>query len=96
MALQDRLFKGYSMSIYNQSLYVTLMSAAYSVFGLLTSRQLGPGIAFLTRHPEALWQIASLSAAATAGVYVVVKAEQDPQCMMPTTAVPLHTNECCR
>jgi len=65
--LQDRLFKGYSMSIYNQSLYVTLMSAAYSVFGLLTSRQLGPGLAFLAHHPEALWQIASLSAAATAG-----------------------------
>jgi adenosine 3'-phospho 5'-phosphosulfate transporter B2 len=55
------------MSIYNQSLYVTLVSATFSAGGLLTSRQLGPAVGFVLRHPEALWQIASLSAAATAG-----------------------------
>ena len=32
---QDRLFKGYNMTIYNQILYTTLFSSAFSLFGLL-------------------------------------------------------------
>ena len=60
------------MSIYNQSLYVTLVSAAFSAGGLVTSRQLGPAVAFLTRHPEALWQTAALSAAATTGAMTLL------------------------
>ena len=37
--IQDRLFKGYEMTIYNQSLYVTLVSAIISLFGASTVRK---------------------------------------------------------
>jgi UAA transporter family len=36
---QDKMFKGYSMSIYNQILYVQLCSAGVSFFGLVSSMQ---------------------------------------------------------
>lgn len=39
---QDKMFKGYSMSIYNQILYVQLCSAGVSLFGLVTSMQVRP------------------------------------------------------
>mmetsp|Transcript_20699 Transcript_20699/g.62393 ORF Transcript_20699/g.62393 Transcript_20699/m.62393 type:complete len:363 (-) Transcript_20699:293-1381(-) len=64
---QDRLFKGTKMTIYNQSLYVTLCSAGLSLAGLLTSRQLLPAVAFVTRHPEAIVSIVALSLTATLG-----------------------------
>lgn len=64
---QDKLFKGYQMTIYNQILYVTSFSATFSLLGLLTAGQLMPAISFISRHPDALTSILTLSAAATVG-----------------------------
>lgn len=64
---QDKLFKGYQMTIYNQILYVQSFSAGFSILGLLTAGQLGPAFAFVARHPDALASILTLSAAATVG-----------------------------
>lgn len=55
------------MTIYNQILYVQSFSAGFSVLGLLSAGQLGPALAFVARHPEALTSILALSAAATVG-----------------------------
>mmetsp|Transcript_9297 Transcript_9297/g.22401 ORF Transcript_9297/g.22401 Transcript_9297/m.22401 type:complete len:302 (-) Transcript_9297:391-1296(-) len=64
---QDRMFKGYSMTIYNQILYITMCSSALSAFGLVSSGQFSQAIDFVTRHPEALHSIVALSVAATTG-----------------------------
>mmetsp|Transcript_31749 Transcript_31749/g.75393 ORF Transcript_31749/g.75393 Transcript_31749/m.75393 type:complete len:306 (-) Transcript_31749:702-1619(-) len=64
---QDRMFKGFSMTIYNQILYVTMCSSFLSMFGLVSSGQLGPAFAFVARHPIALQYIMALSVAATTG-----------------------------
>ncbi|EFN56053.1 hypothetical protein CHLNCDRAFT_31039 [Chlorella variabilis] len=64
---QDKLFKGYQMTIYNQILYVTSFSACFSLLGLITAGQFMPAISFITRHPEALASIMALSGAATIG-----------------------------
>ncbi|GAB4819307.1 hypothetical protein N2152v2_006353 [Parachlorella kessleri] len=64
---QDKLFKGYQMSIWNQILYVQSFSAAFSLLGLITAGQLMPALSFVSRHPQALSSILALSAAATVG-----------------------------
>lgn len=64
---QDKLFRGTRMSIYNQSFYVTMVSAVLSFSGLLTSGQLLPAVRFVARHPEALGSMFALSMAATLG-----------------------------
>jgi adenosine 3'-phospho 5'-phosphosulfate transporter B2 len=64
---QDKMFKGYQMTTYNQVLYTTMWSSILSSLTLFSSGQLAPAIAFVARHPEALVNIAALSAAATAG-----------------------------
>ncbi|KAL4451574.1 hypothetical protein ABPG75_007236 [Micractinium tetrahymenae] len=64
---QDKLFKGFQMTIYNQILYVTTFSATFSLLGLISAGQLMPAISFVSRHPEALTSIMTLSAAATVG-----------------------------
>ncbi|KAI7845535.1 hypothetical protein COHA_000958 [Chlorella ohadii] len=64
---QDKLFKGYQMTIYNQILYVTSFSATFSLLGLVSAGQLMPAISFISRHPDALASILTLSAAATVG-----------------------------
>lgn len=46
---QDKLFKGYEMSMFNQILYVNLVSASMSLAGLLLSSQLFSSIAFVLR-----------------------------------------------
>ena len=64
---QDKLFKGYQMTIYNQIMYVQSFSAGFSILGLLTAGQLGEAFSFVLRHPDALGSIMTLSAAATIG-----------------------------
>lgn len=64
---QDKLFKGFQMTIHNQILYVTVCSAAFSALGLVARGQLLPALAFLAAHPEALRSILALSAASTCG-----------------------------
>lgn len=57
--------QGYQMSIYNQILYVQSCSACISLFSLVVNGQLAPALSFVQRHPEALYSIATFSAAAT-------------------------------
>lgn len=64
---QDKLFKGFQMTTYNQVLYTTLWSSILSSVTLFTSGQLAPALAFVSKHPEALVNIMALSAAATCG-----------------------------
>lgn len=68
---QDRLFRGTSMTIYNQSLYVSLWSSFMAATGLLTSGQLLPAVAFLWRHPSVVPSMLALSAAATIGQFFI-------------------------
>ena len=64
---QDKLFKGYQMTIFNQIMYVQAFSAGFSTLGLISAGQLGDAISFVMRHPDALGSILTLSAAATMG-----------------------------
>lgn len=64
---QDKLFKGYQMTIYNQIMYVQSFSAGFSILGLLSAGQLGEALSFVGRHPDCLTSIMTLSAAATIG-----------------------------
>jgi adenosine 3'-phospho 5'-phosphosulfate transporter B2 len=64
---QDKLFKGYQMTIFNQIMYVQAFSAGFSTLGLLSAGQFGDAISFVMRHPDALGSILTLSAAATVG-----------------------------
>eukprot|EP00197_Chlamydomonas_leiostraca_P013869 CAMPEP_0202867492 /NCGR_PEP_ID=MMETSP1391-20130828/9464_1 /ASSEMBLY_ACC=CAM_ASM_000867 /TAXON_ID=1034604 /ORGANISM="Chlamydomonas leiostraca, Strain SAG 11-49" /LENGTH=389 /DNA_ID=CAMNT_0049547541 /DNA_START=127 /DNA_END=1296 /DNA_ORIENTATION=- len=68
---QDKLFKGYQMTTYNQILYTTLCSSALSMFGLVSSGQFPKAINFVTVHPEALWSIVALSVAASTGALFI-------------------------
>ena len=64
---QDKLFKGYQMTIFNQIMYVQAFSAGFSTLGLISAGQLGDAISFVMRHPDALGSILTLSTAATVG-----------------------------
>lgn len=64
---QERLFKGYQMSIYNQILYVNLFSALFSLVGLVAGGQALPAVSFVMRHPSAGISVFVLSFAAVTG-----------------------------
>jgi len=68
---QDKLFKGYQMSTYNQILYTTAFSAFFSLFGLVSSGQFPLAMSFINRHPECLWNVVALSASATVGALFI-------------------------
>lgn len=74
---QDRLFKGYNMTVFNQVLYVQMAAAVQSLFVLVTSGKLWVAIDFLSSHPSAFSYIMCLSMAATVGqlfIYHTIKA----------------------
>ena len=54
---QDKLFKGYQMTIFNLILYVQAFSAVFSTLGLIRAGQLGDAASFVIRHPDALKSI---------------------------------------
>lgn len=68
---QDKLFKGYNMEIYNQILYVTLCSCGLSMAGLFAQGQWMAALGFVTRHPDCLFDIALLSAAASTSQFFI-------------------------
>ncbi|MCO5607737.1 hypothetical protein L7F22_061937 [Adiantum nelumboides] len=68
---QDKLFKGYSMDIYNQVFYVTLCSSFLSATGLWIQGQWFLALDFLTRHPDCLYDIMLLSMVATASQFFI-------------------------
>eukprot|EP00775_Hariotina_reticulata_P005422 gene5422-5655_t len=64
---QQKMFKGYQMTSYNQVLYTSMCSMALSSFGLITSGQLGGTMNFIMKHPEALSAMMVLSCASSSG-----------------------------
>eukprot|EP00250_Pteridium_aquilinum_P006677 c16544_g1_i1 orf=240-1346(+) len=68
---QDKLFKGYSMDIYNQVFYVTLCSSFLSLTGLLVQQQWFLALEFIQRHPDCLYDILFLSMVATASQFFI-------------------------
>eukprot|EP00931_Biecheleriopsis_adriatica_P107687 TRINITY_DN8200_c0_g1_i1.p1 TRINITY_DN8200_c0_g1~~TRINITY_DN8200_c0_g1_i1.p1 ORF type:complete len:371 (-),score=63.09 TRINITY_DN8200_c0_g1_i1:36-1049(-) len=69
--IQEKLFKGYQVSKYNQMLYVNLISIAISSFGLISSGSLLPSIAFASRHPAFIIDAGMLSASAVGGQFFI-------------------------
>lgn len=73
---QDRLFKGYNMTVFNQVLYVQMAAAVQTLVVLVTSGKLWVALDFISTHPSALSYIMSLSLAATVGqlfIYHTIK-----------------------
>eukprot|EP00168_Porphyra_purpurea_P001178 TRINITY_DN11501_c0_g1_i1.p3 TRINITY_DN11501_c0_g1~~TRINITY_DN11501_c0_g1_i1.p3 ORF type:complete len:218 (-),score=39.46 TRINITY_DN11501_c0_g1_i1:27-680(-) len=68
---QEKLFKGYKMSTYNQMLYVNLCSSIISILTLITSGQLVPAVTFSFTYPSFFAASLGLSMAATLGQVVI-------------------------
>jgi len=74
---QDKLFKGYEMSTYNQTLYVNLCSALISVVTLIYQGEFTTGFYFSLAHPDFFFNTLILSASAALGqlaIYYTIKA----------------------
>eukprot|EP01108_Squamamoeba_japonica_P005967 TRINITY_DN4806_c0_g1_i1.p1 TRINITY_DN4806_c0_g1~~TRINITY_DN4806_c0_g1_i1.p1 ORF type:complete len:374 (+),score=87.50 TRINITY_DN4806_c0_g1_i1:43-1122(+) len=74
--LQEKLFKGYSMSTENQMIYVNGSSAALSVLTLIASGQLWVALDFVTTYPALLFDAFGLSLCAMFGqqiIYYIIK-----------------------
>lgn len=69
--LQEKLFRGYKMSTYNQMLYVNMCSATISLIMLVVSGELWVAIAFSLKYPEFNVSSLALSVCATAGQMVI-------------------------
>lgn len=61
---QEKLFKGYQMTIYNQILYVNMFSSLFAIFGLVSAGQAADAINFCIRHTEASVAVFVLSLSA--------------------------------
>jgi len=68
---QEKLFKGYNMSTYNQMLYVNLCSAIISFLMLLLSGELFPSVLFSLKYPQFFVNSLGLSICATCGQLVI-------------------------
>lgn len=68
---QEKLFRGYKMSTYNQMLYVNLASSIFSFVTLILSGQLVPAIQFSVEYPSFFAASIGLSLAATLGQLVI-------------------------
>lgn len=74
--LQERLFKGFTMSTWNQMLYVNLCSGAISVALLVATGGLWTAIAFVARHPSLMRDALVLSLCAALGqvfIYSIIR-----------------------
>jgi len=69
---QERLFRGFDMSTYNQMLYVNLWSAIMSFSSLLFSNELFTSIEFSMNHPDFFLNSLLLSAAASIGQLIIL------------------------
>jgi len=73
---QEKLFKGFQMSTYNQMLYVNCFSGFTSLMILIMAKQLFPAIAFAGAHPDFFMQACGLSMCAVMGqmtIYYTIK-----------------------
>eukprot|EP01092_Planopodium_desertum_P003219 TRINITY_DN1562_c0_g1_i4.p1 TRINITY_DN1562_c0_g1~~TRINITY_DN1562_c0_g1_i4.p1 ORF type:complete len:212 (-),score=41.30 TRINITY_DN1562_c0_g1_i4:59-649(-) len=73
---QEKLFKGYKMSTYNQMLYVNICSGIMSTIFLAVRGELIPALTFSLTHPNFLLQAFVLSLCAALGqlcIYWTIK-----------------------
>lgn len=68
---QEKLFKGYSMTIYNQMLYVNLCSSIMAAFFLITSGHLWSSLKFIQEYPAILRDMSLLSVSAVSGQFAI-------------------------
>lgn len=68
---QEKMFKGYTMSTYDQMIYVNGFSAILSLIVLIGNNGLTSAIAFSTLHPQLLIDSTLLSVCATLGQMVI-------------------------
>merc|ERR1719324_1860236 len=68
---QEKLFKEYTTTKYNQMLYINLGSCVISSGTLILSGKLADAIAFTTAHPMFLQDAMELSASAVAGQWFI-------------------------
>merc|ERR1719382_1125413 len=74
--MQEKLFKEHKTSMYNQMMYVNLLSATVSLFTLITTGTLLPSVAFCAEHPHFVLDAAVISLSAVASqfyIYSLVK-----------------------
>lgn len=68
---QEKLFRGYTMSTYNQMLYVNMASGTIAVITLMLQGNFLPAIDFCSRHPSFLLFATFLSLAASSGQVII-------------------------
>lgn len=69
---QEKLFKDYKTSKYNQMLYVNVGSAMVSIGSLFASGMAGTALAFCGNHPSFLVDASLLSASAVTGQWFIL------------------------
>ena len=69
---QEKLFKDYRTSKYNQMLYVNIGSAMVSVGSLVASGMLQTAVAFCVNHPSFVMDASLLSASAVSGQWFIL------------------------
>ncbi len=68
---QEKLFKGYSMTIYNQMLYVNMCSSIMATFFLASSGKMWESLAFLRDYPTFIPYMLGLSSSAVMGQFAI-------------------------
>lgn len=68
---QEKLFGGYSMSIYNQMLYVNLCSSIMAGFFLATSGKMMESLNFVRVYPRFFFDMSFLSLSAVSGQFAI-------------------------
>jgi adenosine 3'-phospho 5'-phosphosulfate transporter B2 len=69
--MQEKVFKEYKTSKYNQMLYVNMFSAGVSLVTLVTTGTLGPALSFAANYPELVWDTSLLSVSAVASQFFI-------------------------
>jgi adenosine 3'-phospho 5'-phosphosulfate transporter B2 len=69
---QEKLFKGYNMSTYNQMLYVNIFSTLFILIKLIASNELLHSLSFSVMYPSFLMNSLILSVTSTTGQLVIL------------------------
>lgn len=68
---QEKMFKGYTMSTYDQMIYVNSFSAAICIVVMIARGTLGYAMDFASQYPSLLWSSTLLSVCATFGQMII-------------------------
>ncbi|GAM17083.1 hypothetical protein SAMD00019534_002580, partial [Acytostelium subglobosum LB1] len=68
---QEKMFKGYTMSTYDQMIYVNSFSALISLFVLIVNNRLFPALEFTMQYQKLLYDSTMLSICASLGQMVI-------------------------